>query len=178
MRKRQLFFTCTLFILGCGSLAAQTNAAFLNRIAAARFVMVTTENGDPFDPKSDASDRRAVGELQNEISKWNRFTIVYKKEDADIVLAVRTSGRIRANSGVHIGSQQDPSTGKRKTVTGPVLTADAGPKDDLLSVYSADEFPNASALWRREQKDGLSSPSYSLFTQFKRDVEKASAKKP
>ena len=174
--RKALFSAAVLVFTSCSLLAQQTNSAFLKQIDNARFVMVTTEHGDAFNPRTDAADRRAVADIQNELAKWHKFTLVNRKEDADIIIAVRTAGRVRANTGVEIGSHQDPTTGKRSTA--PVLMTDAGPKDDLLSVYSAAEFPNAPALWRSEQKDGLASPGYSLFNRFKKDVEKASSKKP
>ena len=168
------------------SLQAQTKDARMNLILNARFVMVTTENGDVFDPKIISDDRKAAGDIQNKISEWKRFTLVYRKEDADIVVAVRTGGRVRANTGVHIGNMPrnpngsripDASQSGRETTVGPVTTADVGPKDDLFSVYDAHNYPDSMVLWRREQKNGLGYPTQPLFDQFKKEVEKADSKK-
>lgn len=176
--RKFLFSAAMLFFACCTLTAQQTNTAFLKQIANARFVMVTAEHGDAFDPRTDAADRRAMGDIQNEMAKWHRFTLVNRKQDADIIIAVRTSGRVRANSGIEIGSHQDPTNGRRTTTTAPVLMVEAGPKNDLLSVYSASDFPNAPALWRSEQEDGLVAPSNLLFNRFKKDVEKAASQKP
>jgi hypothetical protein len=186
MRRTSLLFGFVFLIFVCVSLQAQTNSAYLNRVAHARFVMVTTENGDPFDPVIDAQDRRAAGDIQNKITQWKTFTLVYRKEEADIVIAVRTAGRVRAITGVHISNhKQGPgSTDPRDTSTtvAPILTADASSaKEDLLSVYDAHDYPTSAILWRRQQQDGLGSPKVPLFEQFKKDVEKAiaaSSKKP
>ncbi len=185
MRRPHVLSCAVLFILG-GSLHAQTNAAFMNQILIARFVMVTTENGDPFDPKVISNDRSAAGDIQNKIIDWKRFTLVYRKEDADIVIAVRGGGRLRANAGVHIDTRREPNgtrlpgtyePNQTHTSVGPIVTADSGPKDDLLTVYDAHDYPTSSVLWRREQKDGLGYPTLPLFEQFKKEVEKAATKK-
>ena len=186
MRRTSLLLGFAFLVFGCISLQAQTNTALLNRIAHARFVLVLTENGDPFDPKIDSQDRRAVGDIQNRITQWNAFTLVYRNEEADIVIAVRTAGRVRANTGIHISNhKQGPgSIDPRDTSTsvGPILTADASSaKEDLFSVYEAHDYPTSAILWRRQQKDGLTSPTVPLFDQFKKDVEKtmaANTKKP
>jgi hypothetical protein len=194
MRRTFLYFAFVFLLLGCVSLQAQTNKAFLNRIAHARFIMVTTENGDPFDPVIDSQDRRAAGEIQNMITQWKTFTLVYRKEDADVVIAVRTAGIVRANTGIHVSnrrlpdefpnspaSQSNPRNRDSASI-GPIVTADASSaKGDLFSVYDARDYPTSTILWRGEQKNGLSSPSVPLFDQFKKDVEKAIAannKKP
>jgi hypothetical protein len=172
--------------LACFSLQAQSNSAYLNRLAHARFVMVTTENGDPFDPVIDSQDRRVAGDIQNKITQWKTFTLVYRKEEADVVIAVRTAGRVRANGGIHVSNRRLPNpnpSGVPGTVdhrndtsasVGTILTADASTaKEDLLSVYDAHDYPTSTILWRREQHDGLASPKIPLFDQFKKDVEKA-----
>jgi hypothetical protein len=188
MRRPAVLLGSALFVIAfASSQAQQTNQAYLNKIVNARFIMVTTESGDPFDPKVMSDDRRAAGDIQNKIKEWKRFTLVYRKEDADIVIAVRSAGRVRANAGIHIdtGRQNkrplppgahDPSQ-PTTTSIGPILTADARPKDDLFSVYDAADYPSSAVLWRKEQKNGLSYPTIPLFEQFKKDIEKTAAKK-
>jgi hypothetical protein len=188
MRRTSQLLGFAFLLFACVSLPAQTNKAYLNRIASARFIQVVTENGDPFDPVIDAQDRRAVGEIQNKINEWKTFTLVYRKEDADIVIAVRTAGRVRANAGIHVSNTRLPGSnpsgipGSTSPSIGPVLQADASSaKDDLFSVYEARDYPTSAILWRRQQKEGLSIPGVPLFNQFKKDVEKAIAvgnKKP
>lgn len=187
MRRSAVLFGSVFVLLAIASTQAQqTNQAFLNRILNARFVMVTTESGDPFDPKIISDDRKAAGDVQNKINEWKRYTLVYRKEDADIIIAVRAAGRVRANAGIHVDSRQtkrplppmstDPSQ-PTTTSVGPILTADAGPSEDLFSVYDASDYPTSAVLWRKEQKDGLGYPTIPLFEQFKKDVEKTAAKK-
>jgi hypothetical protein len=188
MRRPAVLLGSALFAIAFASgQAQQTNQAYLNKIVNARFIMVTTESGDPFDPKIISDDRRAAGDIQNKINEWKRFTLVYRKEDADIVIAVRAAGRIRANAGIHVENRRqdrnrvppgtyDPSQ-PTSTSVGPILTADAGPKDDLFSVYDAADYPSSAVLWRKEQKNGLSYPTIPLFEQFKKDIEKTAAKK-
>jgi hypothetical protein len=184
MRPTSLLFAfaCLLF----STLHAQTNTAYLNRVANARFVMVTTERGDPFDPRTDSEDRRAVGDIQSMITQWKAFTLVYRQDQADIVIAVRTAGRVRANTGVQVSNHKPApgSTNPKDTSVSvsPILAADASSaKEDLLSVYDAHDYPTSTVLWRGQQHDGLASPNIPLFDQFKKEVEKASSarnKKP
>jgi len=61
---------------------------FPGTLVNARFVYVTSYDGDQFDPDLLPDDRQAIGAVQDAIQKWGKFTVVYKVEEADIVLAV------------------------------------------------------------------------------------------
>lgn len=61
---------------------------FPGTLVNARFVYVTSYDGDQFDPNLLTEDREAIGAVQDAIQKWGQFTLVYKPEQADIVLAV------------------------------------------------------------------------------------------
>ena len=59
-------------------------------LANARFVYVTAYDGDQFDPNLLPEDRAAIGHVQDAIQKWGKLTLVYRPEDADIILAVES----------------------------------------------------------------------------------------
>jgi hypothetical protein len=55
----------------------------------ARYVYVTSYDGDQFDPAILPEDRDAIVAVQDAIAKWGKFVIVYRPSDADIVLMVQ-----------------------------------------------------------------------------------------
>jgi hypothetical protein len=62
--------------------------AFPGTLVNARYVYVTSYDGDQFDPNLLPEDRDAIGAVQDALQKWGKFTIVYKATEADIVLMV------------------------------------------------------------------------------------------
>jgi hypothetical protein len=61
---------------------------FPGTLVNARYVYVTSYDGDQFDPNLLPDDRTAIGAVQDAIQKWGKFSIVYKPHDADIILMV------------------------------------------------------------------------------------------
>jgi len=179
--RRCLLFASALLMLGSCTATAQSNAAFLNQIVHARYIMVTTENGDPATLRADPDDRRVALEIQNQLQQWKRFILVWKPQDADIILAVRR-GRIASGEVViHTGNGRKGSGLPNPSSAGSGVIGEVGPKDDLLSVYGADGYPSSNVLWRAQLKNGLSGNKMALFEQFKKEVDEAAApaaKKP
>jgi hypothetical protein len=58
--------------------------------ANARFVYVTSYDGNQFSPEVLPEDRAAIGHVQDAIQKWNKLTVVYRPQDADIILRVQS----------------------------------------------------------------------------------------
>ena len=58
--------------------------------ANARFVYVTAYDGDQFDPNLLPEDRAAINRVQDSIQKWGKLTLVYRPQDADIIIAVQS----------------------------------------------------------------------------------------
>jgi hypothetical protein len=67
---------------------AQNIPAFPGTLVNARFVYVTSYDGDQFDPNLLPEDRQAISSVQDAIQKWGKFTLVYQPNQADIVLMV------------------------------------------------------------------------------------------
>lgn len=61
---------------------------FPGTLVNARYVYVTSYDGDQFDINLYSEDREAIGAVQDALQKWGKFTIVYKPQEADIVLMV------------------------------------------------------------------------------------------
>jgi hypothetical protein len=93
----RLFFLVAV-ILGTMLLATLAVAApkaktptvppFPGTLVNARYVYVTSYDGDQFDPNLLPSDREAISAVQDAIQKWGKFTLVYQYHQADIVLMV------------------------------------------------------------------------------------------
>lgn len=152
---------------------AQTNAAFLNQIAVSRFVYVTSESGGQSNPSTDPDDRRLAIRVENQLASWKRFIVVHDPSQADIIVSVRAPGMVRPRVGVQVGSRPGPAGGN-VPYHGTSVGADAGPKYDLLTVYSASSYPDGAVLWRAQQQDGLSG-NMPLVASLEKDVEKAAA---
>jgi hypothetical protein len=67
---------------------AQNVPAFPGTLRNARFVYVTSYDGDQFNPNLLTEDRQAISTVQDAMQKWGKFTLVYKPHEADIVLMV------------------------------------------------------------------------------------------
>src|SRR5579863_3198064 len=100
MKNKALsLFLLTAVILAATTLAATLAVAapkskapavppFPGTLVNARYVYVTSYDGDQFDPNLLPSDREAINAVQDAIQKWGKFTLVYQYHQADIVLMV------------------------------------------------------------------------------------------
>jgi hypothetical protein len=81
----------SIFFLACLALAApekENVPPFPGTLINARYVYVTSYDGDQFNPAVLPQDRRAIANVQNALEKWGKFTIVYNPKEADMVLLV------------------------------------------------------------------------------------------
>jgi hypothetical protein len=67
---------------------AQNVPAFPGTLANARYVYVTSYDGDQFNPNLLSEDREAIGTVEDAMQKWGKFILVYEPHQADIVLMV------------------------------------------------------------------------------------------
>jgi|SRR5579863_1708351 len=61
---------------------------FPGTLVNARYVYVTSYDGDQFDPNLLPEDRAAIGAVQDAMQKWGKFIVVYEPSQADVVLMV------------------------------------------------------------------------------------------
>jgi hypothetical protein len=81
------------FAASASSLVSATVAevpAIPRTLANAHFVYVAAYDGDQFDPRLLPDDREAIGRVQDAIQKWGKLTVVYRPQDADIILLVQS----------------------------------------------------------------------------------------
>lgn len=76
-------------------------------LANARFVYVAAYDGDQFNPNLLPDDRAAISRVEDAIQKWGKLTVVYRAQDADIILMVqsRPSEDVLAVYDAHSASQ-------------------------------------------------------------------------
>jgi hypothetical protein len=122
--KKNILLT-VLLILALASLSAARTSANTPRLprtlANSRFVFVTAYDGDQFNPNLVPEDRAAINRVQDAIRKWGKLIVVYRPEDADIILAVEShpSEDILAVYDAHQGDTGNwPSETYRWRVTG------------------------------------------------------------
>ena len=68
--------------------AAQSVPPFPGTLVNARYVYVTSYDGDQFNSNLLPDDRQAIGTVQDAMQKWGKFILVYEASQAEIVLMV------------------------------------------------------------------------------------------
>ena len=92
--KRFFLVPITLIVLAAISAPAAPNPstakepAFPGILANARYVYVSSYDGDQFDPNLLSEDRNAIGAVQRAIQEWGKLVIVYRPSEADIIILV------------------------------------------------------------------------------------------
>ena len=66
----------------------QSVPPFPGTLVNARFLYVTSYDGDQFNINLLPEDRQAIATVQDAMQKWGKFTLVYEPHQADIVLMV------------------------------------------------------------------------------------------
>ncbi len=143
--KKNIFATVVLSLAMAtlSAVAAAENVPQLPRtLANARFVYVTAYDGDQFNPQLLPEDRDAIVRVQDAIQKWGKLIVVYRPQDADIILAVesRPSEDVLAVYDAHSGD--------------------------------ANSGPSQTYLWRVMGRGGLQKSEMPLLSQFEKAWEK------
>jgi hypothetical protein len=141
-------FTTVLLTLALATLSAATVAPeapqMPRTLANARFVYVAAYDGDQFDPQLLPDDRAAIGRVEDAIQKWGKLIVVYRRQDADIILMVqsRSSEDVLAVYDAHGGDERSR--------------------------------PSQNYLWRVMGRGGLQKGEMPLFLQFEKAWDKIS----
>ncbi len=72
------------------SAGSQSNQPFPGTLRNARYVYVAAYEGDEFNVHLLPEDRDAIVAVQDAIRKWGKLTLVYRPDEADIVLLVES----------------------------------------------------------------------------------------
>lgn len=168
----------------------QVPAAFRN----ATYVYVESPDGDELRPGLYPGDREAIGDVEDALRDWKRYTLTTRRSEAELVIVVRKGRVANARVGVIAAGQSYPpnQTPNRGPSSGPGsgpgsgpasgpasgpgvgVGAQAGPEDDMLRVYMlSPDNKLEGPIWDRSMTDGLDAPQLPLFKQLKAAVEKA-----
>jgi hypothetical protein len=89
--KKNIFAVVLLSLAMSTAVAWAANALEMPRIFAnGRFVYVAAYDGDQFNPNLFPEDREAISRVQDSIQKWGKLTVVYRPQDADVMLLVQS----------------------------------------------------------------------------------------
>ncbi len=133
----------SLALATLSTVAAAGNVPEMPRtLSNARFVYVTAYDGDQFNPNLLPEDRDAIARVEDGIEKWGKLIVVYRPQEADIILAVqsRPSEDVLAVYDAHSG--------------------DWGGR------------PSQQYLWRVMGRAGLQKSEAPLFSQFEKAWDK------
>ena len=64
--------------------------SFPKALTNARYVYVASFDGDEFKPDLWPADRAAIVNVQDALRQWGRYVIVYRRQEADMVLLVQS----------------------------------------------------------------------------------------
>jgi hypothetical protein len=93
--KRFSAVLALLLLLAVGALAAPNVSeskvlTFPKTLTNARYVYVAAYDGDQFAPNLLPEDRAAIANVQDALQQWGRYVIVYRPQDADMILLVQS----------------------------------------------------------------------------------------
>lgn len=98
--KRIWIVGVMLLLLGSLAMGASTSAStksdvlgtgwkFLSPLRNAQYVYVTSYDGSQFAARTLPEDRQAISTAEDALQKWH-YTIVYRPEEADMIVAVKS----------------------------------------------------------------------------------------
>ena len=89
--KRAVLIMLVLAVVGAFAASSAYSAPpFPKTLINAKYVYVTSYDGDQFDQRLLPEDRQAISSVQDAIQKWGHYVLVYRPENADIVLVVQS----------------------------------------------------------------------------------------
>jgi hypothetical protein len=112
-----------------------------------------------------AEDLRAIGDVEQAIRKWGRYTVTMNPSDADFVIAVRKSRMVEGRIGV-------PSVNR----PGLSVESEVAPPGDMFAVYRkqiSGDPRDSAPVWRLMQTGILEPPVVSAVQKFKKAVEES-----
>ncbi|MGH9523853.1 MAG: hypothetical protein ACRD3E_15100 [Terriglobales bacterium] len=152
------------------------------QVVAAQFVYITSFHGDTYSRETTMEERAAMNRIEDAVRAWGKYKVVYRPEEADLMLIVKTSGLGGARTGIdvgtppmdpsHPGTRIDPRTGGVGigTLGGVDVSSDS---NDMLLVSITPQEPatDASFVWRRSAHNGLRGNKPTLFEAFRDAVD-------
>jgi hypothetical protein len=167
-----------LVICAVGYSKPKNKDDFPKALLNARYVYVEAESGDIQSFKLIPEDRRAIVDVTDALRSWNRYSLAFRRSEAEVLFVVRKERIASARVGGTIGRGTVPGTAPGTTQTetheAGTLGAEIGPNEDMLYVYLVKpDGTNFGPVWHQFLKDGLDKPEMPLFQKFKDQVDAA-----
>jgi hypothetical protein len=186
MRRCLLFLVALSLVLPASAQKKKNKTDVPMAVVAAQFVYITSMHGDVFDPRTTSEDRAALQKVENAMRAWGKYHVVYRPEEANLMLVVKPGSIAQARVGIDLGNPPlDPNYpgGRVGPPSGPLgagtmagVEASNSPDDMLLVSLSPQEpADNASFMWRRSARHGLQGQKPALVEAF-RDAVDATAR--
>jgi len=148
-------------------------------VVAAQFVYITSMHGDSYNPRTSLEERDAMRRVEDAVRAWGKYKVVYRPEDANLMLVVKTSGMGSARVGVGLppidttnpGTRIDPRNSPIGGLgTGADISSD--PNDMLMvSLTPRESAEDASFVWRRSARHGFQGNKPDLVEEFRSAVD-------
>ena len=138
------------------------------QLALARYVALGYDRGDRFVSVTDVrtdflpEERAALQTIRAEIERWERYVVVDRPGQADLLIAVRKGRLVSVGGGVR--------TGVPGSVSGIGGGVQVSSPDDMIEVFDAKD---GSLIWRVMRPNGLDGAGPPLFDEFRAQVAKA-----
>ena len=148
-------------------------ASFPRVLLNARFVYVTSFPGGEFNTSTYPEDRAAIETAQEALENWGRYTLVYQRENADLVFNVRAGREVEARVGVGVNAGSPPP----HTSIGEMAGVEVGPPDDYVEILMPAQrsgVKRATILWNCMRHNGLADGA-PLIQEFRKEAEAAAA---
>ena len=85
-----LLLLMTAAALAAPDVQAPKVQPFPRTLINARYVYVTAYDGGEFNPNLLPEDRHAISAVQDAIQRWGQYIIVYRPQEADMIVAVQS----------------------------------------------------------------------------------------
>jgi hypothetical protein len=179
MKRALLLFLAISLVVAAFAQKKKKKSDLPMAVVAAQFVYITSMHGDSFNPRTTVEEREAMRSVDGAVRAWGRYKIVYRPEDANLMLVVKTSGMGSARVGVGLppidttnpGTRIDPRNSPIGGLgTGAEISSDP---NDMLMVSLTPQEPaqNAAFLWRRSARHGFQGNKPDLVEEFRSAVE-------
>jgi len=185
--KAVLFFVVLAPMLANAQHKAKKHTELSAAFENARYVYVEAMAGDVMKPGLYPEDRQAIGDVEDGLRDWSRYTVATRRKDADLVFIVRkgrsagVQGRVVIPGGSRPQGTPMPGQDPMETGRGAALGAEAetGPADDMMRVYITNpDGKLIGPVWTLAMTGGLDGPGVPLLRQLRAEVEKAYPAQP
>ena len=186
MKKRVLSTLGVLLVLASGAYARAARVPA--EISRARYVALGYDTGSSFVSEREGNeqpdkvlreDLDALHALRDQLENWDKYVVVERPEQAEILFVVRAGRRAVLGAGVPLrGGASGPGGGPAGAASSGVTSygGQLSSQGDMLTIYEARNGRPGMQLWRETHSAGFPSR---LFDQFKADVQRsATPKKP